>query len=209
MRARARHGTRSDHAHGLRLARASSITWTDRSVHSKRTSSIFATPSMPRVDTLTDDVPPDAPSSLARVRVIADLLDNALRIPGTQIRIGLDPLMGLIPGFGDLAGGLASAYVILEAARAGAPASLLLRMLGNVGIDSIVGSLPVAGDLFDVAWKSNARNVRLLERHLEVPRATRRASAALVFLVIAGAVLFAVGGIVLTYLGIRALVRHP
>jgi Domain of unknown function (DUF4112) len=145
-------------------------------------------------------------SSLSRVRVVSDLLDNAFRIPGTEIRIGLDPLIGLIPGFGDLAGGLASTYIILEAARAGAPPTLLLRMLGNVGIDSLIGSVPVAGDLFDVVWRSNARNVRLLERHLEAPHATRRASAALVFLVIASAALVAVGGIVLAYLLVRRLV---
>jgi len=145
-------------------------------------------------------------SSLSRVRAVSDLLDNALRIPGTEIRIGLDPLIGLIPGFGDLAGGLASTYIILEAARAGAPTTLLLRMLGNVGIDSLIGSVPVAGDLFDVVWRSNARNVRLLERHLEAPHATRRASAALVILVIASAALVALGGIVLAYLLVRRLV---
>ena|SRR2546421_666322 len=144
-------------------------------------------------------------SSLSRVRVVSDLLDNALRIPGTQIRIGLDPVIGLIPGFGDLAGGLASTYIILEAARAGAPASLLLRMLGNVGIDSLLGSVPVAGDLFDVVWRSNTRNVRLLERHLEAPHATRRASAAVVILVITGAAVVAVSGVVLAYLLVRRL----
>ena len=79
-------------------------------------------------------------------------------------------------------------------------------MLGNVGIDSLIGSVPVAGDLFDVVWRSNARNVRLLERHLEAPHATRRASAALVILVIASAALVALGGIVLAYLLVRRLV---
>ena len=144
-------------------------------------------------------------SSLARVRTIGDLLDNALRIPGTNIRVGLDPLVGLIPGFGDLVGGLASAYIILEAARAGAPTSLLLRMLGNVGIDTALGALPIAGDVFDVAWKSNARNVRLLERHLEAPGETRSASIALALLVVVATVLLAVAGIALTFLLIRRL----
>ena len=144
-------------------------------------------------------------SSLARARAVGDLLDNALRIPGTNLRVGLDPLVGLIPGFGDLLGGLASAYIIIEAARAGAPASVLLRMLGNVGIDSVLGALPVAGDLFDVAWKSNARNVRLLEQHLEAPRKTRSASIALALLVVVATVLLAVAGIALTFLLIRRL----
>ena len=144
-------------------------------------------------------------SSLARVRAVSQLLDNALRVPGTNIRVGLDPLVGLIPGFGDLVGGLASAYIILEAARAGAPASVLLRMLGNVGIDTALGALPVAGDVFDVAWKSNARNVRLLERHLEAPRETRSASIALALLVIVATVLLAVAGVALTFLLVRRL----
>ena len=144
-------------------------------------------------------------SSLARVRTISALLDNALRIPGTNFRVGLDPLVGLIPGFGDLVGGLASAYIILEAARAGAPTSVLVRMLGNVGVDTALGALPVAGDLFDVAWKSNARNVRLLERHLEAPRETKSASIALALLVVVATVLLAVAGIALTFLIIRRL----
>ena len=144
-------------------------------------------------------------SSLARVRTVSELLDNAVRIPGTNFRVGIDPLVGLIPGFGDLVGGLASAYIILEAARAGAPTSVLLRMLSNVGIDSVLGALPVAGDVFDVAWKSNVRNVRLLEQHLKAPRETRRASIALALLVVVATVLFAVAGIALTFLLIRRL----
>ena len=147
-----------------------------------------------------------SPGALARARVVADLFDNALRIPGTNIRVGLDPLIGLIPGFGDLAAGFASVYIILEAARAGAPTTLLIRMLGNVGIDSVVGALPIAGDVFDFAWKSNARNVRLLEAHLASPRRTSRASRALVAAVAIGAALIAVGGVVLAYLLVRRLV---
>jgi hypothetical protein len=130
------------------------------------------------------------------VRVLSDLLDNALRIPGTEIRVGLDPMIGLIPGFGDLAGGIASAYIMLEAARAGASSSLLLRMLGNVAMDSLLGAIPVAGDLFDFAWKSNARNVRLLERHVAAPLETRRASTTLVVVSIAAALLVVVGSVV-------------
>src|SRR5256885_9000708 len=107
--------------------------------------------------------------SLRRARVVATVLDDAIRIPGTNIRFGLDPLVGLVPGLGDLLGGAASAYIILEAARAGAPASVLLRMAVNVGVDTMVGGLPVIGDVFDFAWKSNARNVRLLARHVDTP----------------------------------------
>ena len=152
-----------------------------------------------------EPTPPAPSASLARVRVVGDLLDNALRIPGTDVRVGLDPLVGLVPGFGDLLGGLASAYIIVEAARAGAPASVLLRMLGNIGIDSVVGAFPIAGDFFDAAWKSNARNVRLFERHVEAPRTTRRASVAVVSLIVLAALFLAAGGIVLTFLLVRRL----
>jgi hypothetical protein len=136
--------------------------------------------------------------SLRRVRAVAILLDDAIRVPGTNVRFGIDPLVGLVPGLGDLLGGVASAYIILEAARAGAPSSVLLRMAMNVGIDTIVGSLPVLGDAFDFAWKSNSRNARLLARHVEMPVQTRRASTALVVLLLVGVAAVAIGVSVLT-----------
>jgi hypothetical protein len=131
--------------------------------------------------------------SLRRVRAVATILDDAIRIPGTNLRIGLDPLVGLIPGLGDMLGGAASAYIILEAARAGAPASVLVRMALNVGVDAIVGSVPFLGDLFDFAWKSNRRNVHLLARHVEAPMRTGRASTALVVLLLTVIVALAAG----------------
>jgi NAD/NADP transhydrogenase beta subunit len=123
-------------------------------------------------------------SSLRRVRTVATLLDDAIRIPGTNIRFGIDPLIGLMPGVGDFLGGAASIYIILEAARAGAPASVLLRMATNVGIDMLVGAVPVLGDLFDFGWKSNTRNAWLLAGHIEQPRETKRASRTLVVAVL-------------------------
>ena len=98
-----------------------------------------------------------------RARSIARLLDTAVRIPGTNIRFGLDAVLGLIPGVGDFAGAALSGYVLLTAARAGAPTTLLARMLANVGLDALVGAVPVLGDLFDVAFKANARNAALLD----------------------------------------------
>jgi hypothetical protein len=141
--------------------------------------------------------------------MVATVLDDAVRIPGTNFRVGIDPLVGLVPGLGDLLGGAASLYIILEAARAGAPASVLLRMAANVGIDTVVGAIPVLGDIFDFGWKSNTRNARLLARHLEQPIATRRASTALVAGVIAGLALVAVGVSVLVFVGIRKLIALP
>lgn len=102
------------------------------------------------------------------VRVIARLLDNAIPIPGTSWKIGLDPIIGLIPGIGDLVSAVLSGYIILEAARADIPTLTLAKMLGNVGIDTLFGAVPALGDMFDAAWKSNTKNVALLERHLEV-----------------------------------------
>jgi Domain of unknown function (DUF4112) len=120
-------------------------------------------------------------------------MDEAIRIPGTNIRIGLDALLGLLPGGGDVAAGVFSGLIILQAARAGAPAPVLGRMLGNVLLDVVVGSIPLLGDVFDVAWRANSRNVRLLEAWLDRPTATRRASA------------FTVGGILLLLLLVVAL----
>jgi hypothetical protein len=141
--------------------------------------------------TLATAMPPN--DSLRRVKVVASVLDDAIRVPGTGLRFGIDPLIGLVPGLGDLFGGAASMYIILEAARAGAPASVVVRMALNVGIDTLVGGLPLIGDLFDFAWKSNRRNVKLLADHLEAPTQTRRASTALVVALLAGIVLLTAG----------------
>jgi hypothetical protein len=100
------------------------------------------------------------------VRVVAKLLDNSIPIPGTPWKIGFDPLIGLIPGIGDLIGAVMSGYIIVEAVRAEVSAFTLARMLVNVAIDTLLGAVPAVGDVFDAAWKSNTMNVALLERHL-------------------------------------------
>ena len=108
----------------------------------------------------------DPASRTRRVQVLAKLLDNSISIPGTPWKIGFDPIVGLIPGIGDLIGAVLSGYIVLEAVRAEVPAFTLARMLVNVGIDTLLGAVPAVGDLFDAAWKSNTMNVALLERHL-------------------------------------------
>src|SRR5512134_537483 len=101
----------------------------------------------PQVWRTAAGVPPQA--RLERLRELSRWLDNAIPIPGTPWRIGLDPLLGLFPGLGDLIAALLSGFIVLEAERLGAPRSVLLRMLFNVVTDTAAGSVPVAGDLFD------------------------------------------------------------
>lgn len=97
-----------------------------------------------------------------RLDHLATLLDNSIRIPGTRIRVGLDGLIGLVPGIGDSLMLLAGLYVVLRARMLGAPMSIVLQMLVNLALDFVVGSVPVLGDIFDIAFKANIRNVDLL-----------------------------------------------
>ena len=100
------------------------------------------------------------------VQRLVDLMDQRFVVPGTRFRFGLDALIGLIPGFGDLLGMVIGSAVFFEAVRLRMPPTVLGRMLFNLWIDSVVGSLPVVGDAFDFVFKANRRNLRLLERHL-------------------------------------------
>jgi len=105
------------------------------------------------------------------LRTLVWLLDGAFVIPGTSFRVGLDPLLGiLLPGAGDVAGGLASVLLFVVAFRNGVPPGVILRMLVNVGVDAIVGAVPVLGDFFDAAYRSNEKNLELLERHAQPGR---------------------------------------
>jgi hypothetical protein len=113
---------------------------------------------------------------LERLRRLGYLLDNSIPIPGTGFRIGLESIIGLVPGLGDLVGGGFSAWIILQAARLGAPRSLLARMGWNLLVDTAVGAIPLLGDLFDAGYKANMRNLALLEQHVQGPAASHRAS---------------------------------
>jgi hypothetical protein len=109
------------------------------------------------------------------LRHAATLLDSALVVPGTSYRIGLDPILGLIPGLGDLVSPVFAIALLWQARDLGIPRVVQLRMVFNVAIDAILGAIPVAGDLFDFAWKANDMNIALLERHATE---IRRSSAA-------------------------------
>jgi len=109
-------------------------------------------------------IPESRPHALAFYDMLARLLDQAFRVPGTSWRFGLDPLLGLVPVAGDLISAALGAYGIVVAAQLGAPSSVMARMALNLFIDTAIGSIPVAGDLFDFAYKANTRNRMLLEK---------------------------------------------
>jgi hypothetical protein len=109
-------------------------------------------------------MPPD-PRGLEALRRWARIFDSAFRIPGTQITFGIDPILGLVPGLGDVASPVFSLFFIWHGLRLGVPKVVLARMVLNVVIDTGVGAIPVLGDLFDFGWKANAWNLALLERH--------------------------------------------
>lgn len=121
----------------------------------------------------------------ARLNRLAWLLDSSIRIPGTDFRIGLDALLGLLPGGGDAAGVILSGYIVLEAARMGAPRRTLWLMIANVAVEALAGAIPVLGDLFDAAWKANQRNVALLNAWHGVPGAPAPASRKPLLIVLA------------------------
>jgi hypothetical protein len=103
--------------------------------------------------------------SLENLTLLAKLMDSQFRIPGTNIKFGLDALIGLVPGFGDFATFLISGYMITVLASNGASGFVLAQMVLNVIIDSVFGAIPVLGDIFDVAFKANQRNITLMQQH--------------------------------------------
>ena len=110
---------------------------------------------------------PETAKAIAELDHLARMLDSNWRIPGTSIRFGVDAVAGLLPGIGDAATGLVSAYIVLRARNHGVGGGLMARMLGNVALDTVVGSVPILGSIFDVYYKANNRNIRLLRSHLE------------------------------------------
>ncbi|MGK2906933.1 MAG: DUF4112 domain-containing protein [Desulfuromonadales bacterium] len=114
----------------------------------------------------------DKDKTRRRLERLAWYLDNSIPIPGLNARIGIDPLLGLLPGIGDTIGALLSSYILAAAARLGVPKTVLLKMAFNIAVEAVFGALPVLGDLFDMAWKANQRNVQLLDHYLDQPRKT-------------------------------------
>jgi Domain of unknown function (DUF4112) len=137
-----------------------------------------------------------------RLHRLARLLDAGIPIPGTRWSIGLDPIIGLVPGVGDALGAVLSFYIVLQAGRSGVSGPVLLHMVANLAIDALGGAVPVVGDLFDAGWKANMMNVRLLEAYFENPSTVHRASTRrlLGVALAGGAVMLGVLGTA-TYLG--------
>jgi uncharacterized protein DUF4112 len=104
---------------------------------------------------------------IARIDALATLLDTAFVIPGTQVRFGLDALIGLVPGIGDAITTVMALFIVSEARALGAPPWLVARMVANVALDGLVGAVPLVGDAFDVAFRANRRNMALLRAHLD------------------------------------------
>lgn len=151
---------------------------------------------------------------LERLRAFSRLLDSSIPLPGGY-RVGIDGLIGLIPGIGDIAGGAASSYIIIEAARLGASTPTLLRMVFNVLLETLIGQIPFLGDLFDFVWKANVKNVALLEKQFQrspppesSPEQRLKITVAVVlFILLAGIAALSYLGFVVLFQVITALIE--
>jgi hypothetical protein len=118
---------------------------------------------LPEFDSSVEELPESVDrAAIERMRVVATILDSSIRVPGTDYRIGADPLLGILPGPGDVLSGGISLYIVLEAARLGASYTTLLKMIANVSLDVAGGSIPIVGTVFDAVWKANERNMKLV-----------------------------------------------
>ena len=142
-------------------------------------------------------MPASADAHLDRLRRAARVLDDLAPVPGTRWRVGIDPLLGLVPGLGDAVTGSVAAYAIVVAQRLGAPPAVLARMALNVLVDTLAGAVPLVGDLFDFGWKASRKNVRLVERYAAAPERVKRGSRLVV-----GALLVLLAGLVVGVAGV-------
>lgn len=142
-------------------------------------------------DNFAIEIHPHHAPRLKRMRQLTKLLDNAIAIPGTKQRIGLDPIIGLIPGGGDTLSAALSGYIIIEAARMGLPRSALMRMVLNIIVDTVVGSVPFFGDIYDAVAKANVRNMYIVESHVATPQPSAKADRLFIALLIVGIIIFA------------------
>jgi hypothetical protein len=137
---------------------------------------------------------------VSAVRTLSRLLDTRFVIPGTNIHFGLDAILGLVPGIGDAISAAIGTYIIVAAQQSGVPKAVLARMLANLGLDTVVGSVPILGTIFDVAFKANARNAALLEHAVVDPEGSRRSSTWVIVGIVAALLAFCAGSIALAWL---------
>jgi hypothetical protein len=149
---------------------------------------------------------PSSSRGLERYTLLTYLFDQAFRVPGTRWRFGLDAILGLIPGAGDVVGALVGAYGVLVARNLGAPMSVLTRMLMNIALDAFVGAVPILGDLFDFAFKSHVRNRVLMETWLQKPHTTHKRSMAILIVIPLVLIAILVGAIWLSIVALYWLV---
>lgn len=143
-----------------------------------------------------------------RLNTLSRVMDTSIRLPGGY-RIGWDGIVGLIPGVGDLVGMGISLYILVGATRLGASKTTLLRMLGNIGVETAVGSIPIVGDLFDLAFKANTRNMKILDNQIVDPTSTQRQSntVLLIFLILAVVLMLLIAWLIVSFVfGLLTLV---
>jgi hypothetical protein len=138
---------------------------------------------------------------------IAFIMDEVIRVPGTQFRFGLDPLIGLIPGIGDTSSALVSGFALIQAVRLGVPKVLLMRMALNILVNEVIGVVPVVGDAFSFWFKSNARNYEIIKTHRLGPSAARKSDWLFVIGILLLLIVIVVVGIAISFLILGAIVR--
>lgn len=156
-------------------------------------------------------LPPEAKGGGKQVeplfRWIALLMDDLLRVPGTRLRFGIDPLIGLIPGVGDTGSAMVSALALIQAARHGLPKIVLARMSVNILLNELIGIVPVIGDAFSFWFKSNARNHQLIKEHMGAPRKSKRSDWIFVICVLVALVVIVCAGIFVSLFFLQQLIR--
>jgi hypothetical protein len=138
---------------------------------------------------------------------LALIMDEFIRVPGTKFRVGLDPLIGLVPGLGDTSSALVSAFALVQAARRGVPKILLSRMSFNILINEIVGTIPIIGDAFSFWFKSNKRNYEIIKDHIATPGASRRSDWVFVIGVLITLGVIVCCGFIVTFLVFREIAK--
>jgi hypothetical protein len=145
---------------------------------------------------------------LARLALLTRLLDQAFAVPGTRWRFGLESLLGLLPGLGDVVGALCGGYGVWCARQLGAPTSVQLRMLLNLGIDALAGAVPLLGDVFDFVFKANVRNLQLLQNWLATPHRAQRSSLFVLGAALLGLLTVLIGAMGLAIASVVWLLQH-